>query len=147
MKPELAKVGPAWEGGDLQKWPGVAGVQGVTNHLAHNKNPFLPDPVDSSSTRDLVLKGGKKKSKTRNVKNVKKAKLSKKTKKNKQKKTKAKKTRKPQRGGSTHGNTLLPQSLVNLGRNAEYSIERWWSDLTGSTPPVNPDPSKQPIGM
>lgn len=139
MKPELAKVGPAWDGGDIQKWPGVAGVQGVTNHLAHNKNPFLPDPVDSSSIR----RGGKKKSKGKKNKMTKR----KASKKAKKKSRQQKRTMKKQRGGSTHGNTLLPQQLVNLGRNAEYSIERWWSDLTGSAPPVNPDPSKQPIGM
>ncbi|MGI9555099.1 MAG: hypothetical protein ACR2M6_03905 [Vampirovibrionia bacterium] len=138
MKPELAKVGPAWDGGDIQKWPGVAGFQGVTNHLAHNNNPFLPDPVDSSSSR----RGGKKKSKAKKSKR----KASKNAKK-KSNKSKKRRTMKKQRGGSRHGNTLIPQQLVNLGRNAEYSIERWWSGLTGSAPPVNPDPSKQPIGM
>ena len=39
MKPELAKVGPAWEGGNIERWPGVAGIAGETNHLEHN-NPF-----------------------------------------------------------------------------------------------------------
>ena len=113
MKPELAKVGPAWDGGDIQKWPGVAGVQGVTNHLDRIKT-FLPDPVNSSSTR-----GGKRKSKS-------KRKASKKAKK---KSKQRKRTMKKQRGGSTHGNTLLPQQLVNLGRNVEYSLERLFHSL------------------
>ena len=124
MKSELAKVGPAWEGGNIQRWPGAAGVAGETNYLAQNINPFLPDPVNSSSVRDLVTKGGKR----RHTK-------------------KGKRTRRKRiRGGSKHGTTLLPQSIVNLGRTAEYNVQGVWSDFTGSQGPVNPDPSVQPIG-
>ena len=48
MKPELAKVGPAWEGGNIERWPGVGGAAGETNHLDHNINNFLPDAVFST---------------------------------------------------------------------------------------------------
>ena len=61
MKPELAKVGSSWDGSDLEKWPGVAGIAGETNHLAHNDNPFLPDPENTNSTRENTMTGGKSK--------------------------------------------------------------------------------------
>ena len=131
MKPELAKVGPAWEGGNLERWPGVAGVAGQTNYLAQNINPFLPDPVDSSSVRDLVTKGGKRRPAKKSKRHAKKSKRTR---------------RKRIKGGSKHGTTLLPQSLVNLGRTTEYNVQGFWSDFTGSQGPVNPDPSVQPIG-
>ena len=163
MKSELAKVGPAWEGGNIERWPGVAGVAGETNHLAHNINPFLPDPVDSSSTRDINMSGGKKmhkkskkmhkKSKKMHKKSVKKMKMHKKSvkkmkmhkKSKKMHKKSGKKSKKMMRGGSKHGNTLLPQSLVNLGRSVEYGVKGFWSDFTGDQAPVNPDPTVQPI--
>ena len=140
MRAELAKVGPAWEGGNIERWPGVAGITGETNHLEHNINPFLPDPINSSSARDKVMIAGKKSRKNRKGKKGKKVKKS-------QKRTYGAKTRKKRkmRGGSKHGNTLLPQSLINLGRTAQYNIQGVWSDFTGSQAPVNPDPSVQPI--
>ena len=48
-------------------------------------------------------------------------------------------------GGSHHGNTMLPQSLVNLGRNIQYNIEDTWSSFTGAQSRVNPSPLVQPI--
>lgn len=145
MKPELAKVGTAWEGGNLERWPGVAGVTGQTNYLAQNINPFLPDPVNSSSVRDLVTKGGKRRHTKKSKRHTKKGKRH--TKKGKRHTKKSKRTRRKRiRGGSKHGTTLLPQSIVNLGRTAEYNVQGVWSDFTGSQGPVNPDPSVQPIG-
>ena len=148
MKPELAKVGPAWEGGNIERWPGVAGIAGETNHLEHNTNPFLPDPIDSSSTRDIVMTAGKKSRKSRKGKKGKKSRKDKKSKRGRHavKSRKKTKTKRKMRGGSKHGNTLLPQSLVNLGRSAQYNIKGVWSDFTGSQAPVNPDPTVQPIG-
>tara|TARA_B110000858_G_C17807003_1_gene478630 strand:+ start:1038 stop:1472 length:435 start_codon:yes stop_codon:yes gene_type:complete len=143
MKPELAKVGPAWEGGNIERWPGVAGIPGETNHLGRI-DPFLPDPIDSSSNRDIVMKGGQKKTakKSRKGKRVKKSNKGRSGIKSRKKR----KTKRRKRGGSKHGNTLLPQSLVNLGRSAQYNIKGVWSDFTSSHTPVNPDPSVQPIG-
>lgn len=145
MKSELAKVGPAWEGGNIQRWPGAAGVAGETNYLAPNINPSLPDPVNSSSVRDLVTKGGKRRHTKKSKRHTKKGKRH--TKKGKRHTKKSKRTRRKRiRGGSKHGTTLLPQSIVNLGRTAEYNVQGVWSDFTGSQGPVNPDPSVQPIG-
>lgn len=141
MKPELAKVGRAWEGGNIERWPGVAGIAGETNHLGRI-DPFFPDPNDSSSTRDIVMTAGKK---SRNGKKYKKVRKSKKGRRGVKSRKKTK-TKRKMRGGSKHGNTMLPQSLVNLGRSAQYNIKGVWSDFTGSQAPVNPDPSVQPIG-
>ena len=80
MISELAKIGPSWNGEDIQTWPGVAGNSGESNYLAHNVNPFLPDPVNTSKFR-----GGKmKQTKTKTMKQTK-------TKTMKQTKTKTKK--------------------------------------------------------
>ena len=167
MKPELAKVGPAWEGGDIEKWPGVGGVPGQTNHLAKNNDPFLPDPENTSSNMENQgMTGGKRsrgrrgrshkkrrhtKSKRRHTKSKRRHTKSKRRHtKSKRRHTKSKRrhTRKTRkyRGGSKHGRTLLPQSLVNLGRNIQYNAESTWSSFTGAQQPVNPDPLVQPIG-
>lgn len=155
MKPELAKVGPAWEGGDIEKWPGVGGIAGQTNHLAQNLNPFLPDPRNTSLTS-----GGKRsrsrhsKSKRRNTKMKRRhTKMKRRHTKSKRRRTRGHKkrhhTRKTRRyrGGSKHGSTLLPQSLVNLGRNMHFNAESSWRSFTGGQQPVNPSPLVQPIGM
>jgi hypothetical protein len=171
MKPELAKVGPAWEGGDIEKWPGVAGVAGQTNHLAQNLDPFLPDPENTSSNMEnQKMSGGKRsrhhrrrtskhKSKSKRGRHTKskrgrhtKSKRGRHTKSKRGRHTKSKrgrhtKSKRRYRGGSKHGRTLLPQSLVNLGRNLQYNGKSTWSSFMGEQQPVNPDPLVQPIGM
>lgn len=155
MKDELAKVGPAWNGSDIETWPGVGGNDGESNYLAHNTNPFLPAPENTSITHDenMRMRGGRTRRKTlRKGKKGKRTKKSKKGKKSKRvnkkgKKTGKKYTKRRYRGGSHHGNTILPQSLVNLGRNLQYNIEGAYSRFNGSQPPVNPDPQVQPIGL
>jgi hypothetical protein len=89
MKSEIAKIGPPWNGGDIQTWPGVAGNPGESNYLANNVNPFLPDPVNTSDFR-----GGKKPSKKHSKKHSKKMKKTKKTMKKTKKTKKNKKTMK-----------------------------------------------------
>lgn len=150
MKSELAKVGPPWNGGDMNRWPGVGGVAGVTNHLAHNTNPFLPDPENSNSTLENKMVGGRK-TKRKRGKKTRKYSVSRK---HHMKKTRRKRPTKKRRhrsrrhrGGSHHGNTLMPQSLVNLGRNMQYNVQNSWNAFTGSKSPVNPDPQVQPIGL
>ena len=163
MKQELAKVGPSWEGGNLERWPGVAGVAGETNHLAHNDNPFLPDPENTNSTRENTMIGGRRHS-TKGKKSAKvtkgkkstkvtkkSAKVTKKGAKVTKKSTKVtkkstKSTKKNQKGGSHHGNTIMPGFLVDLGRNFEFNMSNVWSSFTGGPSPINPDPRIQPIG-
>ena len=153
MKPALAKVGPAWEGGDIEKWPGVAGKAGQTNHLAQNLDPFLPDPENTSSNMENQKMSGGKRSRRRHGRSHKKRRHTKSkrrcTKSNRRrthkKRRHIRRTRR-YRGGSKHGSTLFPQSLVNLGRNMHFNAESTWRSFTGAQQPVNPDPSIQPIG-
>lgn len=153
MKPALAKVGPAWDGSDIETWPGVAGIDGSSNHLEQNTNPFLPDPENTSITHDenMRMNGGKRRKtmrrKGKKGKQNKKGKKTKRGKKSKKSKSTKKHTKRRYRGGSHHGNTVLPQSLVNLGRNLQYNIEGAYSSFMGAQPPVNPDPQVQPIGL
>ena len=44
------------------------------------------------------------------------------------------------RGGKHHGNTLMPQPIVNLGRNIAYQGENLWNNFAGNPSAVNPDP-------
>jgi hypothetical protein len=156
MKHQLAKVGEPWDGGDIKTWPGVSGTQGVSNHLSQNTNPFLPDPLD---TNGIHIKGGGRKSiKSRksNKKSIKKSrksrkhkksiKKSRKSRKHKKSRKKSRKTfrrsRKIYKGGSHHGGTLMPQSLVDLWRDGGYQLEKGYSAITGDNPPVNPNPTE-----
>jgi hypothetical protein len=157
---EIAKVGGPWKGDDIETWPGVSGIPGESNYLEYNTNPFLPDPENTSITHNKPMKGGKKAQKSKKMKGGKKAQKGKKSKKMKggmkaqkskkmkggMKAQKGKKSKKIKRGGSHHGSTLLPQSIVDLGRNLQYNIEGIYSAFTGSSSPVNPDPMVQPIG-
>ena len=168
MKPELAKVGEPWNGAKVSSWPGVAGKQGESNYLAKNDNPFLPDPVNSSSTQDNLVGGRKTHRKGRKThrKGRKTHRKGRKThRKGRKTHRKGRNTHRKGRnthrkgrnthrkggktkqiGGSNHGKTLLPQSLVNLGREAQYNVEGTFSAFTGGPAPVNPDPTVQPIG-
>ena len=163
MKPELAKVGPAWDGGNIETWPGVGGVPGQTNHLAQNKNPFLPDPENTSlvggrksrrharKSRRHVRKSRRHVRKSRrharkSRRHVRKSRRH--VRKSRRHVRKSRRhTKRKFRGGSKHGKTLFPQSLVNLGRNMQYNAESTWSSFTGAQQPVNPDPLVQPIGI
>ena len=154
MKHELAKVGPPWEGGDIEKWPGVGGKAGETNHLAQNLNPGLPDPENTNSNSENQKMSGGKRSRRHRRRSHKKRRHTKSKRrhtKSKRRHTKSKRrhTRKTRkyRGGSKHGGTLIPQSLLNLGRNIQYNAESTWSSFTGAQQPVNPSPLDQPIGM
>jgi hypothetical protein len=52
-----------------------------------------------------------------------------------------------QRGGAPFtlntSDTLIPQGIVNMGRNFMYNSSS--NSFSGSYPPVNPDPTVQPI--
>ena len=158
MKPELAKVGPPWNGGNIETWPGVGGVPGQTNHLAQNKNPFLPDPENTSlvggrKSRRHVRKSRRHARKSRrhvrkSRRHVRKSRRNvRKSRKHTRKSRRHLRKSRKYKGGSKHGNTLFPQSLVNLGRNMQYNAESTWSAFTGAQQPVNPDPLVQPIGI
>ena len=159
FKPALAKVGPPITGSPCT-WPGVDGLQGITNHYSQNVDPFLPDPTNTSLLESQPLagmSGGRKRKSTkrkgkstkRKGKSTKRKGTKRKSTKRKVKGTKRKGTKRKgkgtkRKGGSNHGNTLMPQALVNAGRSLDYNLRYGISEFTGSQPPVNPDPTDQP---
>jgi hypothetical protein len=142
IRPALAKVGPAWTG-NPETWPGVEGKAGITNHLAQNVNPILPDPESST-----LIHGGKRKSKSkrRGRKSKRIARKSKRTTRKSKRTARKSKSRKTKRGGSHHGSTIVPQPIVNLGREMSYHGKNFWNAFVGNPAAVNPDPMVQPIG-
>lgn len=115
-----ALVGTPWTP-QISGWPGVAGIDGVTNYYSLNK--YIPnDPqtqVMSERAGSLFLgnyTGGKKRSKSKS-------------------KSKTKK-----RGGG-----LFPQDLVNLGSTLQYGLGSAYNSINGYSQPVNPLPYKDQL--
>ena len=107
----VGNIGYPWTG-DINSWPGVAGVDGQSNYLA--KNNYLVDPQTSMlSERDGQL-GPALLTNTPNLRG-------------------GKKLRK--RGGG-----LIPQDLVNLGRQVQFNLGSTYNALNGYPLPVNPKP-------
>lgn len=87
------------------------------------------------------LVGGKKTKRLLRKKSLKSNKNKKKTRKHKSKNRR----RHRRYGGSKHGSTVLPQPLVNLGRDMMFNGQSFINSFVGSPAPVNPDPTVQPI--
>ena len=96
--------------GSVGGWPGVNGIGGDRNYLAQNM--YYTDP------QTMMKLGGKRK---------KQGKKSKKNKKNK-------------KNGERNGGGLIPQDLVNLGRDISYNMGSAYNSLNGYPQPVNPAP-------
>jgi len=96
-----------------------------------------------SKTTKRKSKTTKRKSKTTKRKS-KTTKRKSKTTKRKSKTTK-RKSKTTKRGGGSHGNTIVPQPVVNLGRTVTYQGKNLWNSFVGNSPAINPDPLVQPI--
>ena len=136
FKPAIAKVGGPWDGANPKTWPGVGGTPGTTNYYDYNTGPSLPDPESTplthynSETPKTGMSGGRKrKGKTTKRKS----------------KTTKRKSKTTKRGGGSHGNTIVPQPVVNLGRTVTYQGKNLWNSFVGNSPAINPDPLVQPI--
>jgi len=103
-------IGNAWNG-SVQGWPGVNGVGADRNYLAQNM--YFKDP------QTMMITGGKKCKKCKNSKNS-----------NHCNHFKTKKT----------GGGLIPQDLVNLGRDMMYNMGSAYNSFNGYPQPVNPAP-------
>lgn len=105
-------------------WPGVGGIPGDNNYYAYNN--YRVDPqleiIATGANPPFSLVGGRK---TRKQKQH--------SKKGKQNKHKHK-----QKGGDLTG--ILPQDLVNLGRQFQFGVGSAYNALTGYPAPVNPQP-------
>ena len=129
FKPAIAKVGGPWDGANPKTWPGVGGTPGTTNYYDYNTGPSLPDPESTplthynSETPKTGMSGGRKR----------------------KGKTTKRKSKTTKRGGGSHGNTIVPQPVVNLGRTVTYQGKNLWNSFVGNSPAINPDPLVQPI--
>lgn len=115
-------VGSPWGPNDNQL-PGANGVAGDRNYLASYANVIQNDPTRQISMNDanfkpILIKGGKRKSR----------------------KSKKRKNKSFKRGGG-----LLPQDLVNLGREVGYNFKSAYNAINGYKAPVNPLPYKDQL--
>jgi hypothetical protein len=112
-------VGQPW-GPNPAKWPGVDGIDGNRNYLAHNG--YKVDPltalINVGANRPFLY-GGKKSSKGKKTL--------------KGEKKYSTKTRK-QRGGAL--SNLLAQDLINLGRQVQYNFGSAYNALNGYPSPT-----------
>ena len=151
IRPALAKVGEPWTPGNIEGWPGVAGVDGVTNYFKNNEMPNLPDSISTINHYNNYYNGGKRKKhmKGKSKKHMK-SKVKKHMKKRntrKHKKSMKRTKRRGLKGGKHHGSTIMPQPLVNLGREVGFSGENFFNTFVGRQAPVDPNPTIQPIGQ
>ena len=113
-------VGAPW-GPEVREWPGVDGVDHNRNYYAQNM--YLEDPQTAMRLSSGKLYGGKR---------VKTRKLIK-TKKNKTK------TKKCKKNGRKGGN-IVPQVVVNMGRDVGHHVHSTVNALKGLPTPPNPLP-------
>jgi hypothetical protein len=127
-------VGYPWKSNNISTWPGVKGIDNMSNHLDISKYGIPSGPFDPPiSTTGMIVKRGGKKTKKKTKK-----KPNKKTNK-KTKKKPNKKTNKKRKGGG-----LIPQDLINIGRSVSYGIQNIASNYSSnSSIPVNPLPTEQ----
>ena len=130
-------VGDAWAA-NVGRWPGVQGIAGVTNHFSPyniTKDPNLqsvserdggifPQPVWSGrGGKRHFLYGGKRMSKRIGKRMSK---------------------RMGKRMGKTGGG-IIPQDLINGGRNIMYGLGSTYNAMAGYPAPVNPLPYKDQL--
>uniref|UniRef100_A0A6C0IW87 Uncharacterized protein n=1 Tax=viral metagenome TaxID=1070528 RepID=A0A6C0IW87_9ZZZZ len=111
-------VGSAWGPNDNQL-PGANGIAGDRNYLASYSNVIQNDPTRQISMNDAnfkpILKGGRKK------------------------------TRKNYKKSLKRGGGLIPQDLVNLGREVGFNFKSAYNAINGYKAPINPLPYKDQL--
>ena len=108
-------VGSPWTG-KVSTWPGVAGIEGETNHYALNKYYVDPQTAMVSTNDSITLRGGQK---------------------NKGGKIK-------QKAGSSLVSALTPTPISTLSRGLGFNVHSAYNILNGNAPPSNPSPYVQP---
>lgn len=113
--------GSSW-GAQVKEWPGVDGISGNRNYLNSSASTITDDPQQQMSmsgsgykTLNSMVGGYKSKNKRSKRRNVK-------------------------RGGG-----LIPQDLVNLGRDLNYNFKSAYNTINGYKPPVSPLPYKDQL--
>jgi len=108
-------IGQGWSP-SIADWPGVDGVSNNRNYLANNL-------YNAGDPQTMMKLGGKRMDKRMN-------------KKGKKCKSKSKKIR---------GGGLIPQDLVNLGRDASFNFKSAYNALNGYSAPTDPLPYRDQL--
>ena len=119
-----ALVGSPWTA-KINDWPGVGGIDGQTNYLALNKYHVDPQTQGIIQERDGTLfpyKGGKRIGLQKRRKN----------------KTHSRRIRKT-------GGGIIPQDLVNVGRNVMHGIGNSYNTFNGNPTQASPLPYKDQL--
>lgn len=133
FSPASYPVGASWQSGNVDSWAGVVkGVAQTGNHLQFRGGLVEPHPESSSNTQCGPCKGG---SRRRSRKNKSVSKHS--------RRNRRRLRNKAQRGGAR--DTLMPQSLVNLGRQITFGAGDLINSWSGKQPMLSPAPTEQPI--
>jgi len=120
-------VGSSWGGSSVNDWPGVNGISGDKNYNASyntNNNIIVKDPQLQMSMNDAGYK-------TMNSKvggyTYKKGKTA------------------SSNSNSIKGGGLVPQDLVNLGRDFSFNLKSAYNAFNGYNAPTNPLPYKDQL--
>lgn len=136
FSPASYPVGSSWQPNNVGSWAGVLkGVSDTGNHFAFKGGIVESHP---ESTPNIESYGGGRRRSRHSRKN-------KKTSRNKRSKHSRKNNSRHKilRGGSR--NTLMPQSLVNLGRSVVFGAGELVNSWSGKQAPLSPSPTVQPI--
>lgn len=126
FSPASYPVGNSWNSGDVNSWAGVVrGVSETGNHLPFKGSNVEPHP---ESSRNNHNGGSKRGSRTKYAG---------------YKKRSHRRSKRILKGGSR--DTLMPQSLVNLGRNLTFGAGDLINTWSGKQPMLSPSPTVQPI--
>jgi hypothetical protein len=105
-------VGKPW-GPEPNQWPGANFIQGDRNYNAPMSKVIDNDPALKMQLNQYAI-GGKRRNRNKSKK----------------------------RSLNKKGGGLIPQDLVNLGRNFTYNLNSAYNILNGYKPPVDPMPYK-----
>ena len=144
-------VGSPW-GASVNEWPNMNGVGADRNYLTSYAGSITNDPQQQMSMSDSGYKtlnsmvGGcvynKKKPSSKSVLSnlATKSKSMSNSKSNLATKSKSMSNSKSQRGGG-----LIPQDLINLGRDFSFNFKSAYNSLNGYNQPINPAPYKDQL--
>ena len=115
-------VGAPW-GANVNQWPGVAGIDGQTNHLKINNYDHDVQTQGIIQEGSQITNGGGKR----------------------RKKGSKKGARRPKNRTKKGGFSIFPQDLVNMGRTFSYGVGSAYNSLNGYPQSVNPLPFKDQL--
>lgn len=111
-------VGQAWSP-SVAKWPGVNGIGGDSNYLANNLYKTDPQTMMKLGGKSMNKRRGRSRTRSRRMNNKK--------------------------SMNKRGGGLIPQDLVNLGRDASFNFKSAYNAINGYAAPINSLPYKDQL--